>query len=102
VLFVPGTPAKKRTIPHYLFRPLYLGVSPQLRTGVISTVVSTESYLSKNCGFNDFVYKCGNCGLLWILWTYVDFCGFCGLMWTLWTNYLAVVDIYTVRLYLFI
>jgi hypothetical protein len=28
------------------------------------------------------IWNCGICGLLWTLWTFVDFCGRCGLLWT--------------------
>jgi hypothetical protein len=69
-----GTPAKKQTIPHYLFWPLDLGDSPQLRTwGHFNShhdgiLLVQKLWTLSHCGLvhkiPQIVKKSTNCGLV--------------------------------------
>ena len=71
---LPGTPAKKRTIPHFPFPPLILEGFPAIKNlGSFRESSGRNLTYQKIVDFGSWwnsVFKCGNCGN----------CGNCGLI----------------------
>ena len=73
----PGTPAKKRTIPHFPFPPLIFKGFPAIKNlGSFRESSGRNLTYQKIVDFHDFhnsVFKCGNCGNCGLIVAFVAF-----------------------------